>query len=86
MTDFSVSGLARKWCGAHPPEATRNFPHDCLCGFLVGAMRAALEAAEKTIMELEFMVDEDPFQRWTTKGGSFAKQGAAAIAALRGTP
>ena len=84
MTDFSVEGLARKYCRGHPQGGTTIPP--CTCRMLAAAVREALEAAEKTIMELEFMVDEDPFQRWTTKGGSFAKQGAAAIAALRGTP
>ena len=86
MTNFSVSGLARKWCPAHggPPRRPLEEPPLCHCAAVAGAIREALAEAEKTIMELEFVVDEDPFQRWTTKGGSFAKQGSAAIAALKG--
>ena len=80
MTDF-VSGVARNWCAACGETS-----HDHIHTILASAIREALEEAEKTITELEFVADEDPFQRWTTQGGSFAKQGAAALAALKGTP
>ena len=49
----------------------------------MGAVCEALEEAEKAIIELEFVTHDDPFSRWTTKGGSFAKQAVAAITALR---
>ena len=87
-TDFGA-GLARKWCPEHggKSEIIPSVPYPiCACAILSGAIREALEEAEKTITELEFVADEDPFQRWTTQGGSFAKQGAAALAALKGTP
>lgn len=46
--------------------------------------RKVLEEVEKVVMDIEFVLDDDPFRKWSTKGGSFAKQIVAAIAALKG--
>ena len=77
-----VTTLARRHCLVHAHNPRWN--GECECERLAAAVREALEEAEKAIIELEFVTHDDPFSRWTTKGGSFAKQAVAAIAALRG--
>ena len=86
MTGFSVAGLARKWCPAMEHSQPYSVADRCCCGELTGALREALEGAERIVMETELVLDESPFRKWTTKGGSFAKQVAAAIAALHKSP
>ena len=49
------------------------------------AVRCALDEAAKAIMETEIVLDDNPFARWTTKGGRVARAYAEAIERLKST-
>ena len=73
MTDFSVLGLARKYCRGHPQGGTTIPP--CTCRMLAAAIREALEEAEKVVKDIGGPRD-----------AKLTGMIAAAIAALKGTP
>ena len=51
MSDFSLAGLARKWCPAMEHSQPYSAADRCCCGELTGALREALEEAERVIQE-----------------------------------
>ena len=50
--------------------------------YVIAAIRAALNEAARVAREHEIVLDDTPFAKWTTKGGRFAQEIAAAIEAL----
>ena len=50
---------------------------------VVDVIRAALDEAATVAREHEIVLDDGPFAQWTTKGGRFAQEIAAAIEALK---
>ena len=67
-------------------QATRNGWHAMprLESQIAAAIRAALDEAAKVAREHEIVLDDGPFAKWTTRGGRFGQQIAAAIEALKG--
>lgn len=53
-------------------------------GYVAYAIRSALDEAAKVAREHESVLDDGPFAKWTTTGGRFAQEIAAAIEALKG--
>ena len=57
--------------------------HDELVDVVVDIVRTALDEAAKVALEHEIVLDDGPFAKWTTKGGRFGQEIAAAIEALK---
>ena len=59
-------------CGAHPPEATRELPHDCICPQL---RRAVYEAMRRLQEALVSRVDEKHLSRRTMEKARHKREG-----------